>query len=686
MSEFYFDYKCIAMSEKRTGSLGAEDKALDFYLYQDYNSDKGGMGVQVYVPREMQRNYSGARLYFSPNAVDFPDMLDPATPYEFFKCSARVKNDISATDITAENSIFIKCDALGELSGCGVIAFIDDKDVNAPPKPENAYKFVINYSKKETISYSIDEYKSGIMVRVLYPLIKNDIALRVVRKSGAKPVLVSDRIGDDKYLKADGEVVEIKLKATGRLNSAKKVRIPAEGTDGNDFRLVFADQSNNAYYLLVDESQYTLEDKKERKDSERVKRKASVTVHKCPYCGRSIEPQKYTGGTLITDCCGNLLSANSPDAKLVGKHTLVCGAKLTELSQNYLTEDRLIIPDGFMRLPSMNIAVAGFPRAGKTIYLASVMNMSVNSGVVESDPFILDRILNAFDKSKTGKKGADGKELAKKAEEIKFDGVSDKYTLSSGCEKLRSSADEADGKVKLRYVLSVGNSVEKHTESAEDLKLSWNPVGYRLGELGFMYFYDIPGELFAMPDSRKVRTMDVADCILAVIDGSLATGEALQNTRTALERIKNMAKREIDLKSMPIAIVFTKHDKKLTEYVAHDNHIERGTCFDENCHVVRENMLGLMPKNGVYEGSALERHIDCSDYELKHYLKANNAADYNSIITNYDNIKFFTCSALGNDSCLMDNGFTKDVLFRPRRLRVELPLIWLMYKKGLIRK
>lgn len=685
MSEFYFDYKCIAMSEKRTGSLGAEDKALDFYLYQDYNNDKGGMGVQVYVPREMQKNFCGARLYFSPNAVDFPDMLDPAAPYEFFKCSARVRNDISATDMTAENSIFIKCDALGELSGCGVIAFIDGTDVNAPPKPENAYKFVINYSKKETISYSIDEYKSGIMVRVLYPLIKNDIVLRVVRKSGAKPVLISDRMGDDKFLRCDGEVVEIKLKATGRLNSAKKVRIPAEGTDSNDFRLVFADQSNNAYYLLVDESQYTLEDKEERKKNERAKRGASVTVHKCPYCGGDITPVKYTGGTLIADCGGKTLATHSPDAKLNDRHTTVCGAKLTELSNGYLTEDRLVIPDGYLRLPSMNIAVAGFPRAGKTIYLASVMNMSVNSGAVESDPFILDRILNAFDKSK-GKKGADGKELAKKAEEVKFDGVDDQNALSSDCEKLRSSADEADGKVKLRYVLSVGNSVEKHTETGEDVKLSWNPVGYRMGELGFMYFYDIPGELFAMADSRKVRTMDVADCILAVIDGSLATGEALQNTRTALERIKKMATHKIDLKSMPIAIVFTKHDKKLTDYVASDNLIERGTCFDENCHVVREDMLGLMPKNGVYEGSALERHIDCSDYELKHYLKANNATDYNSIISSYDNIKFFTCSALGNDSCLMDNGYTKDVLFRPRRLRVELPLVWLMYKKGLIRK
>lgn len=685
MSEFYFDYKCIAMSEKRTGSLGAEDKALDFYLYQDYNNDKGGMGVQVYVPREMQKNFCGARLYFSPNAVDFPDMLDPAAPYEFFKCSARVRNDISATDMTAENSIFIKCDALGELSGCGVIAFIDGTDVNAPPRPENAYKFVINYSKKETISYSIDEYKSKIKVRVLYPLIKNDIVLRVVRKSGAKPVLISDRMGDDKFLRRDGEIVEIKLKATGRLNSAKKERIPAEGTDTNDFRLVFADQSNNAYYLLVDESQYTLEDKEERRKDERAKRRASVTVHKCPYCGGDITPVKYTGGTLISDCGGKTLAAQSPDAKLEGRHTTVCGAKLTELSDGYLTEDRLVIPDGYLRLPSMNIAVAGFPRAGKTIYLASVMNMSVNSGAVESDPFILDRILNAFDRTKS-KKGADGREIAKKAEEVKFDSVNDLYALSSDCEKRRSSADEADGKVKLRYVLSVGNSVEKHTETGEDVKLSWNPVGYRLGELGFMYFYDIPGELFAMADSRKVRTMDVADCILAVIDGSLATGEALQNTRTALERIKKMATHDIDLKSMPIAIVFTKHDKKLTDYVAGDNLIERGTCFDENCHVVREDMLGLMPKNGVYEGSVLERHIDCSDYELKHYLKANNATDYNSIISSYDNIKFFTCSALGNDSCLMDNGYTKDVLFRPRRLRVELPLVWLMYKKGLIRK
>ena len=53
MSEFYFDYQCIAMNGGASDAA-ATDKALRFYLFQDYDSKAHEMCVQVYVPRDMQ--------------------------------------------------------------------------------------------------------------------------------------------------------------------------------------------------------------------------------------------------------------------------------------------------------------------------------------------------------------------------------------------------------------------------------------------------------------------------------------------------------------------------------------------------------------------------------------------------------------------------------------------------------
>ena len=75
MSEFYFDYKCISMNNASKNPKG-EDKALDFYLYQDYNNNEGSMCAQVYIPKTLQEKYCGVRLYSSPNGVEIPDFMN----------------------------------------------------------------------------------------------------------------------------------------------------------------------------------------------------------------------------------------------------------------------------------------------------------------------------------------------------------------------------------------------------------------------------------------------------------------------------------------------------------------------------------------------------------------------------------------------------------------------------------
>ncbi len=715
MSEFYFDYKCIAMGDVDPNPIAGDrpreaDKALDFYLYQNYNVANGSMCVQVFVSKEMQRKFCAARLYFVPHGTEFPDLSEYSISQLIPREPTRMLPE-APYFIHTDNSIFIESQG-GELSGCGVIAFIDGENPNASPKVENAYKFVINYSKKEIISYRIVEHKSRISIEIIYPLIRTDIVLHVIRKVGAKPVLIRDRDGADKYLCVDKKIVSVTLPANGRIEDVIKKSFPVESAVGTDFRLVFDDIANNQHYLLVDESDYTIEDKSERKREKRGGHKLKDAVHRCPYCGRPMGkfPKYVRGRSEIYGCDGTLIMSGPDskfDPKLQHRRTIVCSADLRTLSdpksmlkgsesdkfdipegtKSYIPVDKLIIPDGYTELPAMNVLVAGMTESGKTIYLSSLMNM-INGGDtlgLFSKPFILNRILNVFDR-----KGKDSKSV----EEVKYDNVETedgRAILGHECERLRSGPDKI---YKSRYVLSVGNHVESNTQPRFALPLSWHPIGYRMGRLGFLYFYDVPGEVLTMRYSFKARSVDMADCFIAVINGDplhITAGSKVtpvDEMKEALEQLEKMRSGGIG-KDTPIAVVLTKHDLKLSDYIDKSDRERLLSCFDENCHIVREDMLDLMPKNGVYAGSALERHIDCSSYELEHYLRAAHGAGeiLDALKQKFSNIKFFTCSALGSNDRLGEPvRSTKEVLFGPRRLRMELPIIWLMYQRGLIRR
>lgn len=681
MSEFFFDYKCISMGEKVEKK---NDKALNFYLYQDYDDETNAMCAQINVPKEMQEKYALVKVYFSYNDVSFPSITDgKIEPEIWYSDNKSGKYHAESRFISTDNSIFIKS-RNGELSGCGVLAFARYGAETEQPKIDDCYKFTINYSKKETISYRIVESKGRIRVQIVYPLIRKPIKLNVIQKAGAKPVLYSDRKNALKLLNRLDEDAEIVLKASGRVKDVFKGSFRVKDASKFDYRLSFADPSDGRYYLLVDESDYTMEDKAVRKTEIAVKNKVSENFAKCPFCGRAIVP--YTnykkGETVIVGCDGKIIGTNPKDSKLQGKLTIVCSASLVARStpvgvnKGYIEANHLILPENYAEKPSMHLAVAGFPKSGKTIYLSSLFNMS-DGGTergIESYPFILNKIVNAYDKKR---------KKERTAEEVKFLNVDveNGFVISDVCERTRTSPRED---IKKRYVMTVGGNVEGQTIKANAEKLSWNPIGYKMGDLGHMFFYDIPGEMFTRENNIKVRALDMADCLLAVINGANEILDPLGELLTTLERIPMLSKNLIDMKNIPIAIVFTKHDLKLTDYV--DSEADKEFCFDENCHVVRENIVDMLPANGVYEGSALERHIDCSSYELEHYLKARDSGGkYARLKENYNNIKFFTCSALGNDACLgKPKGGTKEVLFRPRRLRVELPIIWLMYKKGLI--
>ncbi len=697
MSEFYFDYKCIAMGEQ--DPTKPADKALDFYLFQDYRRTYSNMCVQIYIPQEMQKKYVSANVYYSVNDISIPDIL--SGDFEPIAWQCKPQPGQSASDgnfISKDNCIFIESQE-DELSGCGVLAFLEKGDDPNSPRMNNCYKFIVNYKRKEAISYRILETKDAITVQVLYPLIRNELTLHVIEKEGAKPVFISDRSRKVNRLGYRDKPLEIKLKPHGRRQAAYKAVFRVRDASRFDYRLTFADPTNSKYYLLADESDFTMEDKETRRKERLEKNRISIQNPRCPYCGGELKAiEKYRRGTTqIWGCDGKLLhdGEGGVDPRLKGELTVVCSADLKKMSEagsdgSAIPVNKLILPKDYEKYPAMNIVLAGFPKSGKTIYLSSIFNMQYGGPALgtQSYPTVLNSVLHAYDPSSRGRETA---------EEVKFYNVhldpSDKAheygSITDDCERLRTSPMS---EYKKRYAMNVGGEVEAQTASDDMKKLSWHPIGYRLGKLGHIYFYDIPGEVFSASEG-PVRALDMADCFLAVIDGANEEDKPVEQLVATLERIPILSKKKIDMESIPIAIVFTKHDLKLSDYVnAEKTELAQQSlpyCFDENCHVVRENILEMFPKDGgVYEGSALERHIDCSSYEFEHYLKAKNADLFRKVKSKYKNIKFFTCSALGSDQCLGDStdDKKKQVLFRPRHLRVELPIIWLMYKMGLIRR
>lgn len=687
MSEFYFDYRCISLAKD---SDLANDKALDFFLYQNY--ENGSMNVQVYVPKELQnrKNYDRVRIYESEYGVDFYDLL------EKIKSPKEISMRGAQESIDRENSFQLTPEK-NNLSGVGIIAFMrKGSDV---VEEEDCYKYAINYSQKEVIPYRIIEKKKQLIIEIRYPRLLKDITLNILRSPNAKPLLIADRYNSKNIVTDPNslEPKEIKLKKMGKEFTwlTVKINLPEGITTNNDYRLIFKDENDGLFYMLDDESDFVIEDQKEREKVIANKTtifKRTKKVIKCPYCNGLIPSNVTKARKGLFKCNGELVNAETGIKGIGnGKKAVVCAQNLTKLSNNIIQCPTLILPEKSEKLPTMNIAVAGFTRCGKTVYLASVINMFEDGNKdYNASPFILNNVVNHFSK----------KNANKNVEMVKMLGLNEDGSINRTQENIRSTTHNTIN-IKGRYTINVGQEMESHTDATHAVPLSWNPIGFKMGDLGFMYLYDVPGEAFMSKNKKQLRTFSVADGVIAIIDGeklsaSRSAGKEEASTRLSpiknlydtLESISELAGNEVDLANMPIAIVFTKLDLKIWQYVDSDDQGVKNKCFDDNCHILRENMIALFPKNKRYRGSELERHIDCSSYELEHFLRNLNTEEkkmYESILQKYHNIKFFACSSVGSDSVFEKKTTGSGIKRRPRRLRIELPLIWLMHKKGLVR-
>lgn len=669
MSEFYFDYRCVSMAGNKTSSL----KALDFYLFQNYGP-RGAMTVQIHVPEELQSKYCGARVYARTAGVDLPDDLE-GLDYQYVPC----RDDGKKAEylISDDNCIFLQGES-GEISGTGVIAFIEGNRDN-PPLLENMYKYSVNFVRKDMITYRIiEEGKSWMRIEVVYNVLRKDTDLLLVKKTGSKPILVDDC--KKSHCVMDGDAaVRIHLKASMRKGNRTSATVRTPNVKGDDYRLIFEEEGYNEYYMLVDDSDFTIEDRKIRRNEINSRERPPLDkVSRCPFCGRDIVPCKSAGREAIVTCDGKVLPVGIPE-NLKGRVTTVCGADLNDITGGVIPVNHLILPQDFSRKPSMNIVTVGFPQSGKTIFLSSLFNIKGNADEPKtSNSHIFSKIAEAYGSKK------DQSVALVPYYNLEVEGST--ATVSNRYEISRSRSKD---NVLKRYSISVGDMIESHTPVSLAERLSWNPIGFKIGSLGHAFFYDVPGELFTSNQNVQLHCFDVADCFIAVMDGAKSSDEAVSNVSNALEKLREMSGKRSDFSKMPIAVVFTKQDMRLVEYSDTDRK-DIGMCFDPNCHVTIEDMTSLMFHSRRYKGSELELHVERSSYELEHFLRSGNSdtvAKYNMLKKTYSNLKFFTCSALGKNNSLGGTvNQLKKVLYKPRRLRLELPIIWLMYQKGLIKR
>lgn len=722
MSETLFEYRCICMGGETKGRKVARGKDLQFFLVRDFNclDRNSGMRVQVVFPKAFRDMYRYVRVEYEPNGVGLP--LEAQGGRTF---ASHFYRDLNATDgddsVPDTNSVFI-FGQKGNISCEGRILFIKDgKDPDVPASEvplEDTYIFALNFRQKSRIYYKIVERGKYIDVEINYPRLLKDLKLNVLKKQGSKPLTLIDYAPENmvKMRKDPTRPAEITLKRNALDSNHETGTIFVGTTDGYNFRLVFSsdqDWNPSEDYILSDESKPRDVSEKDPAENNRIKeekrilasRKKKGLVPICPYCGRPIHPEVISSRSGIFDCqntqsykLGKNIDFDKQNLKKK-KKLVFCSEKLVAKSKGYITTDMLILPDDYEYRPAPKILTVGYPNSGKTIFLSSLINMKRRGeNVYESKPFILNEILRFFSPRSRRGGNHDAQEVMMRALKKVDNNV---YTEDDSYELERSNYIN-DVPIKGRYAINVDGRIEAQTKASTGQVLAWNPIAYRLDTLGHIYFYDAPGEYYMAENHfASLHSVDVADGIIALLDtcydddttkskkkGVGANTSPAHRLVEALRRLRDLSPTgRDDLRELPVAVVLTKIDHH------YDEHYDPRTAkfndvFDPNCHVTQKNMAQLFPKNGRYEGSDIEEHINNSSYEIEEYLKGKNWGDeVKEIKAMFPNVKFFALSALGSDDVLGESqNVLKEIRYLPSRVRMELPIVWLMVQTGLIRR
>lgn len=714
MSEYYFEYTCLSCDgEKQRTANNRVNQDQKFVLFQDYGMN-GALCVQVLL--DVPKNYQGVRVYHIENGIDVPKVFDS----EIHKRS----EFISREKIIKNGGFYIRShnrDSGGEyskLSGTGIFALV--KDEFCIPAPAETYTYSINFGAKQEIIYSIIEKRNELVIDIAYPLLRNNLKLLLFSHQGSKPLEKAYRE------RSNFEPIILKSGIKDYLHIKRAVR----NTEGFDFRLFFANEEDAKYYLLVDESLETVEEKKlvdtiRHEDGSVVRLRRSTTgryyddfgkihVKKCPYCFRPMNlPDNYNKGRGYTVCeCGGSSAATqghllslSDNTKIQPKlhstkHIVCCGYDYRKEDKAFTTEalyKHLILPTDYMDKPSMNVALIGATNSGKSVILSTLLGarsylqeQMVRSGASREDAqanatsYLLNSIVSRFDTKKSGT----GVELFDLAQvRIPEEKKNDDFTTLSECKSTSEiDIDNTTGGsrtqqlIRERYMVEVGRALPRHTEGTDIKFCGLHPFVFRMGNLGYSFFYDIPGEVFksTRKETNMLRGVRNADCLVLIINGYAKDhlNDSIREVEDGLEAAAKIMGKE-KLYNTPVAVVLAKFD------MLQD-------AFDDNCHILRENILHMIDqdrsvKRGVYANSAVEKHIAYSSYEIKHYLASQGEINFVNNMKKFTYLKYFAASALGSDDCYSHDA-QKVLKFHERPLRLELPIIWLMYQMGLIKE
>lgn len=771
MSEYYFEYSCLSCETEQYGE-GHQKTTPKFLLFQDY-SQGGKLCIQV-VP-DLPQNCAGVKYYHIENGIDAPKAFDDLLnkKAEFI---SKKKIEENGCFYIYETSAEKSSSRAPRLSGCGILGCVKKKE--DIPDAAQCYKYWVNFGAKQEITYSITEKKNKILIDIKHPPLREDLKLLVFSKSGSKPL--------EKRRDKEKNVGSILLKAG--VGDYLHIVCDAASTEGYDFRLFFANDEDAKYYLLVDESLETLEERaatkkgrsaasskrnalgssvaapvrkhKKNDDAEKGKRVANPKkkkikglryyddigkslAKKCPYCGYPINlPQGYNQGKGFTICeCGGALdpatelgvrpgalvdvtgNTKLQQAMQSRRHIICCGRDYRKEYTIYEEEElykHLILPEGYMEKPSMNVATIGVRSSGKSVFLSTLLGVrafwpeGTERGVEKEEAQAKEtlHLLKSAVKKYDGKPGNDV-ELSRlwKLTLPNETEPEDFFELSKICgdhfEKKTKSADQfveegtvsknlvdrigidcdswgiAQQELIRKYWVEAGVKLPSATDREEGLKsCSLHPFGFRMGNLGYGFFYDIPGELFNLRDgdSGSLRGVRNADCLVLIINGRNQADikDSIIEVMDNLSVAKDLKGSEEAFYNTPVAVVLTKFDRLQD-------------VFDENCHVLRENMLYMIDrdrrgKKGKYAHSAIEKHVDCSSYEIEHYLASQGVGDFVNYMRNFTYHKYFAVSALGGEDRFVQSENAQILKFHERPLRVELPIVWLMYQMGLIKE
>lgn len=720
MSEYFFEYTCVSCDSTQNRNEDVKKNEPKFLVYQDYEND-GKLCIQVVFDAQKYNDY-GVRLYHIENGIDIPKEI---TKEDFYRTLY-----IDKSVIQRNGCFFIDRPML---SGTGIFAFV--KHENEVPSIENSYTYALNFGAKQEIIYSITPKKKEIVIDIAYPLLRQDIQLQVFAQEGGKPLTKTYR---------ENSPIEPIVLEKGMKNYIH-VKRKVEKTDGYGFRLFFKDPVFAKRYLLIDQATAEENTKKDIKVTTVVNGEIVTQIKKstgryyddigkyqpkkCPYCFNPImladdynKGASYKlfecsslalGGGVEKGISVDLSSNRKIQADMASTRHLICCGHDNREDNEYQDKEKLyknlVIPNDYMNKPSMTVAIVGYTGSGKSVMLStllgakSILNerLSQNTSMSEiekrknapnkANADILNEIVKGYS-NKNAMSGVQYLDLSQVINEQDREGTDFVMISKDNVNDLRlenqvgaNKTQELFGK---NYKVEVGQNLPGHTTVKDMKDLSYHPFTFKMGELGYSFFYDIPGELFTTTaeGSNSLRTVRNADCLILIIDGynknnlQDSVSQVMMGLKTAEQ---NMG--EEKLINTPIAVVLSKFDRLQND-------------FDENCHILRENVLDLMKqdrathKKNKYKNSLISTHIEYSSYEIEQYLSTHGQANFVNNMKKYNYLKYFAASALGSDDCYTKvrdssiQGERQVLKYQQRPLREELPIIWLMYQMGLIKE